>query len=383
MSLAKKILLSWAGILSLFALLALFFEHREFELHTVILIAVMALVGLISVATYVREEVPRNKAIFINFGVFFLFTLHSYLYPFWGKAIFSDSPFASVYFFQYGPNAASYFFMAFAILYVVIDTLFSKFRIYQKYLLTLVIVGGTFTYYYYPILSNPRYLYQTPDILDYKAVSSAIQDLERAGITKPSQEQIAESADLYAWNDGVQVGTLFIDKKIARVKEILPYLEGENYLVLIFKPLFTNVIYMNVLCIVFILLFFGYQYKNDPPQGAYIEKIIFSFLPYCSLEIVHFFGYIKSVEFAEYLQFHSIAVYLSLLNVLLLLVFFSLRLRFITSVTGNFYERELVSDPEHTSRWRDSIDSLIVRHFLNPKTLHGRFLAPRSAKTEA
>ncbi|MEX0602646.1 MAG: hypothetical protein WD295_04845, partial [Bacteroidota bacterium] len=80
---------------------------------------------------------------------------------------------------------------------------------------------------------------------------------------------------------------------------------------------------------------------------------------------------------------HAIGQYLTLFNLVLLGVFFALRLSFINSVKGEFYERELVSDSEHISRWRDSIDNLVVRHFLNPETLHGRLLAPRQAKSKA
>jgi hypothetical protein len=74
---------------------------------------------------------------------------------------------------------------------------------------------------------------------------------------------------------------------------------------------------------------------------------------------------------------------LTLLNLLLLLVFFGLRLRFITSVKGEFYERELVSDSEHISRWRDAFDNLVVRHFLNPKAIHGRLFASRTPRNKA
>ncbi len=59
---------------------------------------------------------------------------------------------------------------------------------------------------------------------------------------------------------------------------LAPYLEGDNWMVLLAKPLYLGHISMNVLLIGFILLFFGYQYKKDPPQGAYIDKMMFLFL---------------------------------------------------------------------------------------------------------
>jgi len=96
---------------------------------------------------------------------------------------------------------------------------------------------------------------------------------------------------------------------------------------------------------------------------------------------LHFYTYIMVNDFSTFLQIFNIAQYLVICNLLLLLVFFSLRLSFIRSIKGEFYERELVLDSEHISRWRDGIDNLVVRHFLNPKTIHGRLFAPREAKS--
>jgi hypothetical protein len=53
-------------------------------------------------------------------------------------------------------------------------------------------------------------------------------------------------------------------------------------------------------------------------------------------------------------------------------VFFSLRLRFIVSPPGEFYETELASNPSRISRWRDWIDTIIIAKFLSLKPLQGR-----------
>jgi hypothetical protein len=266
---------------------------------------------------------------------------------------------------------------------VVVDSLFNDFKTLQKYSIALIIAGGTFAYYYYPFFENPTYLGTTEAYADLKVVRSSLEEMSAQGKQDPSVEELASVVNLGVWRNGKQVGTLFDDQKKERVAELLPYLKGDNRLVLLYRPLYLDNIYMNVLCVVFIFLFFGYQYKNDPPQGAYIEKIIFLFLPYCSLEILHHYAYIRSVEFSTFEDVQQIGFYLTLINLLLLLFFFGLRLRFITSVKGEFYERELVSDAEHISRWRDAFDNLVVRHFLDPKAVHGRLLASRTPRGEA
>ena len=65
-------------------------------------------------------------------------------------------------------------------------------------------------------------------------------------------------------------------------------------------------------------------------------------------------------------------------------VFFSLRLRFISSVKGEFYEQELAVSPAGVVRWRDALDNLVIRHFLDPQWLPRRVLAmPRRFFSES
>jgi hypothetical protein len=273
--------------------------------------------------------------------------------------------------------------MAFSILYAVVDSIFGEFTILRKYAVTAVIVGAVFAYYYHPYFEDVRYLYKTQDIEDFRAVDHAVNNLRNDGLSNPKVEDVAEKLNLKAWNNNKPVGLLFKEDNVNRIAYIMPYLEGNNYTMLLMKPLYQNVIYMDVLAIVFIVVFFGYQYKKDPPQGAYTEKILFLFLPLCSLDILHYFAYVSLQNYEAYVELFNIAQYLIIVNALLLLIFFSLRLSFITSIKGEFYERELVLDSEHISRWRDGIDNLVVRHFLNPKTIHGRLFAPRESKSRA
>jgi hypothetical protein len=380
----KQALLIWLGLLAAVAVCTLFLPHdTSMSIATVSVYAARLLIGIVGLFIYYSEPSDTRKPLFFFASLYFLAAFLCFLVPFVGSKgiLFAGDPYAGLYAFQYS-YALSFFLLAFSVVYVVLDSLFGNFKSYQKFLFTALIVGGVFALYYHPFFSDPRYLYKTQDIEDWRTVDNADKALIEKGIGSPTAAEIAANSELYVWRDGERIGTLLESEKARRVEELLPYLEGVNYAVLIYKPLYMNTIYMNVLCVVFIFLFFGYQYKNDPPQGAYIEKIVFLFLPYCSLEILHHYAYIKSVQFSMLSDVAAIGNYLSLANLLALLVFFALRLRFVKSVKGEFYERELVSDSEHISRWRDAFDNLIVRHFLNPQTLHGRLFAPRTAGTE-
>lgn len=384
MKLLTKILIIWGTIVALMVLCAVILPNGGASIvASLILPALMALGVVVCFYVFLRDPNPSNKPIFFNFALLFFISAAFFVLDFLGYGIFPGDRWLQFYASQY-LTLAYFFSLSLAIVFVVIDCLLNDLRSFSKYLVTVVIVAGAFTYYNYPFVQDPKYAYTTEDVLDYKAVDGSMDLLPLIGKPAPTSAELAAITNLGAWKGGIQVGTLFEEEKIRKVSELLPYLSSDGgYAPLIWKPLYLNNIYMSVLCVVFVFLFFGYQYKNDPPQGAYIEKIVFLFLPYCSLEILHHYAYIKSVEYSalEYVQ--QIGAYLTLLNLVLLLVFFALRLRFITSVKGEFYERELVSDAEHISRWRDSFDNLVVRHFLNPKAVHGRLFAPRSPRNEA
>ena len=111
---------------------------------------------------------------------------------------------------------------------------------------------------------------------------------------------------------------------------------------------------------------------KDPPQGAYIDKIMFLFLIFCSMEIMHAWSFVKSLEWQTFYEMVSLGQYVSIAILSLIALFFGLRLRFIRSANGEFYEQEIVSSPSAVTRWRDPLDNLVIAHFFNRHAILGR-----------
>ena len=145
-------------------------------------------------------------------------------------------------------------------------------------------------------------------------------------------------------------------------------------MILMFKPFLLNAIQMSILCIGFILLFFGYQYMKDPPQGAYIEKIVFLMFIFCTLEALHAYSFIHMLQWGALISVLEVGSNVSVAVLLLLSAFFALRLRFVTSVKGEFYEQELAASPNAITRWRDLLDNVVIEKFFNRKILLGRLM---------
>ncbi|MGA9364577.1 MAG: hypothetical protein WBW16_09440 [Bacteroidota bacterium] len=376
MSTAKKIFWMWSACLAVLAA-SLFFTHSEVGTLALMGTALRVLLFILSVYLLWKEPNRNNRLIFLNFALFFSFSFLHHIYNFVGAggSLFVHEPYARHYYYQYVDRLGFYFFLSLAIVYTVIDSLFRDFKVYQKYLFALAIVGGLTAIYYHPYFQDPKFLYKTEDILDWKALDNARSAYIEANGSEPSSATLANQVTLHAWKDGAAVGDLYVEKNTQRIDDLAKYLAGDNYLVLLWKPMHMNVIYMNVVCLFFLLLFFGYQYKKDPPQGAYVDKIMFLFLLFCSMEILHAWGYIKAVEWDTMTEIFQAGQYITIGILMFMILFFSLRLRFITSVKGEFYESELVHNAQHITRWRDWVDNLVVHYFLNPKALRGRLLA--------
>ncbi len=373
----KKILLVWVAITLGMALLIFNHEGPQIGYSTFFVNIIELLVGIICIFLVVVEPNRKNKFLFLNFAVFFMMGILSLISnliaPLIGR-IDQFSPFVLVQYIK----GANYLALAFAVVYLVFDSLFRDLRVRLKYLATAIIVVGFFAFYFGDILADPKYSYSTPDVQDFRSVDREFSILEKANGKAPTPEDIAAQIILPAWRENQPVGKLFPQNNILRIKEILPYLDGENYLILLYKPINLYMIKMNVVACFFIILFFGYQYRKDPPQGAYVDKIMFLLILFCSMEIFHAWSYIHAVEWEEFIQFFVIGQYVTIFILLLIAMFFALRLRFVTSVAGEFYENELVHSAQHITRWRDGLDNIVLHYFFNPKTIKGLLFSQRT-----
>jgi hypothetical protein len=379
MRLSGKVFYWWLGILAMFAVSLLCLQHDRVSLAGFLSYSIQALLFVISVYIVRREPIRKNKFIFVNFAMLFAFSFVAHLYPFVGTGgeFFSNQTFLKFFLGQYVFFGAYFLFLAFAIVYLTVDVLFRDFHAYQKYVISLGIALMFFGFYYYPYFEDPKHLHHTADVLDYKTLARSYEEWVNEVGEAPSPATLAEITEMYSWKDGVKTGLLFPEEKLVRANALYAYLP-DNWPVLVFKPLYFDAMRMAIACIGFILLFFGYLYMKDPPQGAYIEKIMFLFLVFCSLEVLHLWTAMKEVEWSASGSIWTVGLNVSNVVLALLAGAFSMRLRFITSVKGEFYENELAVSPSAVTRWRDSLDNLVVEKFFNRKLILGRMFVEQN-----
>ncbi len=385
MSVFKKILIGSVVVVGGYSVALQVFPHEEVSTAAFFNHLSQIALFFVSVWLFLKEPIRSNKFVFLNFILAFFVAILGFADDFIGYSIFTDGKFANILSWQYS-SIAFFFFLFLAVAYIVFDSIWHGRKTYLKY---LFVAGGVlllFVICFYPYFKDPMTLYKTEDILQWKALhselvnSNSLQALLNSGDRHQLAVELANNVRLQSWQDAVPLGDLYPDRNFARIEELVPYLEGENYQILVLKPMYRDIVYVNNFLVGLIILFFGYQYTKDPPQGAYIDKIMFIFLLFSSMEILHNWAFIKSLEWKAWKDISIFGQYVTVCIEWLMVLFFALRLRFITSVQGEFYETELAANPHRITRWRDWIDNLVLSQFFNFKLFNGRMFQDTSAK---
>jgi hypothetical protein len=349
-------------------------QGRDLPLFLILMVS--SLLGVACYSLFKMEVHNRTRAVFLNLGLFF--ETNALMRPIWtvlNSWLFRwNDP--NNYMYQY-QGLLYYLLLSISVIYLVLDRVPQWHRISVKYLVTFLIAVGGWVVIYYPYLGNPDYLKNTPEIADYKNVRDAIANLKKAGITEPSAAEIVNFAQLQLIGDVKANGGSSLEGKIKRVSDILPYTQGLDYGTLYWKPLYMDSIWISLLCTLFLVGSMVFKYFNDPPEGAYVEKFIWCLLVFCAFELLHMYAYTQTTRWEVLLGVIHLGRYVSLVIMLILLFLFAVRLRFVHSIEGSYYERRLLSDASRITRWRDAFDNWILKQFMNPAELDRRFLTQR------
>ncbi len=375
MKLYQKILLAWFPLLVInLAVMMTLAEALAYRICCMLLADLSALLGVVSLFLFRREIVKETRLFFVMLAL--LFFLHGLLFGLflvtkrWLIPLNEWSDF-----FQYQYRLQVYFLLlSGCVVYLVVQMSLPGQGKYQKYIWTFVVAGSVWWSLFYPYYQDPKYLYTTSDVEDYRAVRESIQDLQKGGVTIPSSGDIASQLGRRL-PESTRLGIhCSIEDREVRVSEIMPFLRGDDVSLLVLRPLWRSCIVMASFSIVSILFFILYQYLVDTPKSAYMEKVLWCLLPFCCFEGLHHYAFVQANHFEDLVSMGQLGMYASMGVMLPLLLLLILRLKFIQSVEGRFYESRLMQDASRITRWRDAFDNWVLRQFMNPKELEHRFL---------
>ena len=363
-------LLIWTS-LGLFVFTALLLLPHE-ETSVPILMEQMCLIGIgvLSWVVFLREQSPKVRLLFFCFFLFgFVGQVVEILVLFITPLLSKQDPYVSAFTFQYS-TILSLLCFCFAVTSVWIV---GTDRWKRAGIVAATIIVGLFVEVFGDYMIMPQSLYLHPDITDFRIIDRAAQELERQNMVV-SESNISTVISLSRWNGKRRVGELSFEERRRKVKEILPYTKESNYILLIFRPLFREIVLVTGVCIVILLSVLVRQLWRDPPVGAYLDKISAAVFFFATFRYVHYAWYAESTDWEICIRNFNIGAGFSIISLIVLSVLFMLRLRFISSDEGKYYEKGIADNPRGITRWRDGIDNLVLRRFLGDSAIRRRFL---------
>lgn len=362
MSITKRILVIWIACIVL-SFISLSLPHHYVDKVYWIYANIQIL--LFIMCLYIaRKSSHQSKPIFVNISLVFFVGFLGFNNIFVGTALWKHSPYAVVYSHIFVNKIGLTFFLCVALLYLAVDYFFSKWKIVHKYLLTLSITVPIFAFLFQPYISDPLSLYSVDEYTRYLAVKNAHTALESQTGIEPTASAVQQAL----------VGETGMHITLSEIVNLKNYLTEGAETILFWKPLNVKLIYVNIFLVALLLVFVFHKYWNDKPHPAYLEKIAILFILWCTFDAFHYWAFIHSASLEIYRTLFTISQYLNILTVLLMVYVFSVRLRFVLSPSGQFYEEELLLHPERITRWRDEIDTLVLNTFFTSKKLFGRLI---------
>jgi hypothetical protein len=336
-----------------------------------------ALGGIISMRLWKSEVRLGTKFTFLNISIWLfvnallspIFNLCVHLFP------LSDA-WWRIGFYEY--NSLLYFLLLFiSVCFLAIDQVLPSQRLVFKYTLVLIFAAVVWGVNAFPYLSDVKVLSKQPSYLDYVLVRESADKLKRSGEQNPTPEAIARALESVATNNGSNLARLPKVERERRITEILPYIAGLNGILLFYSPLWKSCASIAIVCVVLLLGLLTCQYIANKQVGAYLEKLAWCLVVYCVCESLHQFLFTRVSDNEVHRFMETSGQVISTGGLLTIAGLLLVRLRFIDSVEGKYYERRLLEDASRITRWRDRFDMWILRQFMNPADLEKRFAAQR------
>jgi hypothetical protein len=269
---ARKIILIWILVQVVFFGSLQLFDHASVDIGPVIYNGLNLLLFILSVFLTVHESQTRTKLLFLNFSLFFGLSMYYYLSPFIGHALFTHSRFAYFFSFQYIRSGLFTLLLAQSLGFICLDALFNGARPYRTYMISFCAVATVWLYLFLPFITDPLYVYNTPDAKDWKALDEEIRNpsldhvLDAEELSKTIQLRHHEGS-----SDGLPLDS---QQNIQRIMELYPYLWGNNYNALFTRPLKMLIVKMSLLSAFVALVYIIHRRWTNHRHSGYVMKWI-------------------------------------------------------------------------------------------------------------
>ncbi len=360
-----KILAAWGGLIVALGA-SLLLPHRAIQPMAFVDATIQVLLGVLAVLIAVHSS-SKQRPVFINFALFFGSIVFLFASSFVGTTLFTGYKFSVVYYHTLVNKIALTLFLFHAILYAILDYLLERRSVIFKYVLSIAATACLAFLVFQPYLTNPMNLYREHQYLALDRIDAAAEVFKSANRREPTAPELLTAVQHMATEKDVAVTQ-------EDIRDLAPYMKDGGDIAVFWKPIDLQTVYADTLVAVLIIAFLIKLYRSEKAFHSYADKMLIVFLVLCILNIIHTLGNIYATTLSSYLAIFQIGHIFTLIISLLLVYILDLKLRFVLSASGKYYEETLLASPAKVTRFRDEIDQLILKTFLVKDNFKGRFL---------
>ncbi len=352
-----KILVLWFLLLALLRL-SLLAPHRYFDNLRLINVALQLFLSLVCGAVALNSP-GEQKFVYLNFSLLFGYIILLVADSFVGMTLFKDVAHSAVLYHFYVNNVGLKCAILISILFPIIAYRFKSVGVLKTYIIAIAIALSVTGLLYGSLVLNPLQLFHLKDYEQLGMLRQSYDGLSNASGREPSNDELAA--------DFGRRTKLDIAESRVRVDELRPYLQEGGKTVLFWMPVETDSMLVNLFCLVAISAFLYMVYRHRLVVSAYLDKVMVGFFLYWALDTIHLYGRNQSFSSEGFNALFAVGQYFTIVFLLAMVYAFSLRLRFVLSELGKYYERALQVSPEKLTRWKDEIDTFILQTFFVKK----------------
>ncbi|MGA2623358.1 MAG: hypothetical protein ABSF91_05840 [Bacteroidota bacterium] len=360
MRISAKILVLWLCLLGLLRL-SLLFPHRYFDDLRLINIGLQLFLFLLCGAIALKST-GEQKFVYLNFSLLFGYIIFLFAGSFVGMTLFKNVAHSAVLYHFYVNNVGLKAAILISILFPILAYRFKRLGVLKTYLVTIAITLSVIALLFGNLVLDPLRLFH-------------LKDYEQLGMLRESYDGLSNATGREPTNEDLIVdfgnrSKIDLSESRIRVEQLRPYLQEGGKTVLFWMPIENSSMLVNLLCLIAIAIFLYSVYTRRRITSAYLDKIMAAFFLYWSLDTFQMYCDRYSFSREQFHALFAVGQYFTFVFLLMMVYAFSLRLRFVLSELGKYYETVLQVSPEKLTQWKDEIDNFILKTFFPKKPLN-------------
>ncbi|MBI5476397.1 MAG: hypothetical protein HY964_06640 [Ignavibacteriales bacterium] len=277
-----------------------------------------------------------------------------------GLSIFKSNHYIPFYYHFFVSYIFQGFLASFMVIYIVIDYMSINSSPWKKYSSSIMLSLGLIMVFFSPYWYNPMHISSEPSYISYKNLNNEWQKYYSQEGKYPTSSELVQIIQ-----NNSQLSASVKTDILQNINEWDELLHSNNPTAVFWAPLNKIMMYLNLFIVGIIIFLLSIMFYYDKPYYPYIDKLMTAFAIFFVLEAFHSYAASNVLFIKSYREMVTIGQYFTVGILLAFIYLYHLNLRFIISPVAFYYQETIKISPQKVTRWRDEIDTFVLKYFNN------------------